>query len=1856
MSKKIVFTFGRFNPPTSGHFLLATKVKQEASRRGADHIIYGSSSQDAARNPLNPRQKLRFMKKVLRGFNVDINRSIANPYDVLEKLNKEGYDDVVMVVGADRVNEFRRGMKRYIGPNKLYKFKNFEVVSAGERDPDADDVTGMSASKMRAVAKEGNIAAFKLGVPSHVSTNDVSAFFKAVQTGMKIKPFIEESWFDYDEFMEFLEEEKGSCVAKNMLKKFDMSGEGIDIPAVNNRVWGTEGIKKSAKKKKVKVEEETELNELTIQARRKMAMSAKRTAKRRARKRKMKEKRKKSGTEIKKKAQKSAISKIRNKMIKGVNWNDLSYSQREKIGERLKKKKGAIQKLAKRLLPATQKAEQERLKKVRARMTTNDPAKAVEKFENVDYDFEMEVLSESARMQKAEQVRIAKQRERDRGTGAETPQERNTAEKKAERKVQGSGKLTWKDVAIVKNTASGNISFIKSPNPARHDPVTGGEKGKASIEVGRKAAKGKFGTFKPNKYSRELLGTSVGGEDEETTNGASSDEQGTNGVQGFAQRNGDVEVPLTDAQKRTQTNVDKAEEFRSKTDAGMAQDEWDQYQQGKEVELDQVTMQNYATDMGQKMGIAAKPPTAKQAKKLVSTKDGQFEDWHAAVDVESAMVAVGNGCHLKETGEEMKKCLSDSDISDGDIKKLAQSPTLIPAAMRLWDRVGMQLPEGMVWQHTGKGLGEVALSPTYDTAGAKNKTPKTDLRACDPKTGKCMNLSMKMGKGQLMSGQAGESIGTFRVVLDRMRGCKGRTIDSDGKMNGVACTRKLGKGDKELIKDMEQVIKDIEDVFIKTKVSEGMGPIGWWLGKGIGGQKPSWWYRTGPGRPGMDISWEDAQGKDPNDHPEWFIEDRKELEKNMAIIQKADKAMDDIQDKLGRIYGKGKFGQEMKEHVMYEAMTGCGKFCDGCCGVDICKECQSIHAATHIIVGNKDGTGGMIKEIEPPGSKMLREMSVNTTVDVRFKTTSGVKSAQGWFKEMEPGIFEKIKFQTKAEQKAGVKQKKLTAPEHERLLELIGYTGQTLPKGKTHWDKLTKKQQLKILRKAEVKLGTYNINSVHGMGSEFKGGGVGKIFDEVQPKFRTFLEHSGDKENGGEYGLKDAMDWVGHDPGRLAEFLGLEPTIDANHESYGDVFEPEETSGKSNTVTIDGKTKTIPIAKDDEYRDYQAEREEGQEDMTPEQFRQDNVNENTNKKNVRRKLQTFAIHESGRADNERVSYEFKDSSTHGLGSFSTREINENEQVALYYLNLLNENENAPQYQRTDFCRFTNHSQHIPNVVLEENEDGNFYTYATRDIQEGEEILIDYFLVFESILPAIKEEGEVIPEVLRWTAGYDGLEIPPDDFGDLRDELQYFAEINEAVDIVTGELDETSLAKMSQALGARQMRNHIATQKRRAIVATRNEPKVKVGKYDTSNILVFKGRGRAKPKVNYSKKELEKTEKRIVARMRKLGADKIRVTPTETGGEIREPKSPHILQFARAHMAAGAKREAKKQGLGEGLRNIVRDKIDDFKFYHSPLQTKIRKEKKEKKKRGKKYNKMVGIKSEEVQLDKDTELEESYNEKGLLKKGLTHAIYSKGPSGQIHFTHRRKKFADFKAKMYTDAIQFNQKDHPGFGVMIVPHGTPNGKSVHKDHEKYYGKADESVELEERKYYRGDIVRGRRGNHADQEYVVHSGNSEENPNSMTVKIDNKKVKVSPHNFNSTGRRKYFPGPKLKEGAGDASASASETDANRAAYLKQYGAKPEQRERRSARTNARNKLIRRGRASVGDGKDLDHKDGNPLNNSPNNLRMVNKSFNRGRDNNKWRKKTNEEHGAGEIGTKKLLKRYIKDTPFMKILKNRK
>ena len=83
--KKMVFTFGRFNPPTTGHLLLANKVKAEARSRGAEHKIYGSGTQDKKKNPLSPTDKFLFMKKVLKGFDVVVNKKYSTIFSILQK-------------------------------------------------------------------------------------------------------------------------------------------------------------------------------------------------------------------------------------------------------------------------------------------------------------------------------------------------------------------------------------------------------------------------------------------------------------------------------------------------------------------------------------------------------------------------------------------------------------------------------------------------------------------------------------------------------------------------------------------------------------------------------------------------------------------------------------------------------------------------------------------------------------------------------------------------------------------------------------------------------------------------------------------------------------------------------------------------------------------------------------------------------------------------------------------------------------------------------------------------------------------------------------------------------------------------------------------------------------------------------------------------------------------------------------------------------------------------------------------------------------------------------------------------------------------------------------------------------------------------------------------------------------------------------------------------------------------------------------------------------------------------------------------------------------------------------------------
>ena len=184
-SDTVTVAFGRFNPPTIGHEKLMKAADKVAM--GGPLKIYPSRTQDAKKNPLDPDMKISFMKKLFPDFEENIinDGDMKSIFNVLIAADEEGYDNVNIVVGADRQAEFENLATKYNG--ELYNFKDIRVVSAGIRDADAEGVEGMSASKMRKAVVDGNFKAFKTGTPKNIKDDDVQSIFNAVRSGMKLK-------------------------------------------------------------------------------------------------------------------------------------------------------------------------------------------------------------------------------------------------------------------------------------------------------------------------------------------------------------------------------------------------------------------------------------------------------------------------------------------------------------------------------------------------------------------------------------------------------------------------------------------------------------------------------------------------------------------------------------------------------------------------------------------------------------------------------------------------------------------------------------------------------------------------------------------------------------------------------------------------------------------------------------------------------------------------------------------------------------------------------------------------------------------------------------------------------------------------------------------------------------------------------------------------------------------------------------------------------------------------------------------------------------------------------------------------------------------------------------------------------------------------------------------------------------------------------------------------------------------------------------------------------------------------------------------------------------------------------------
>jgi len=187
-TSKLVFAYGRFNPPTIGHAKLMREVMTQARKNGANNAVYASASTDKRKNPLDQKTKIKFMKKMFPQNKILPAGGTQRTFMEVLKFYDKMYGEIIMVAGSDRIAEFQRIADNYNG--KDYNYKSIKVVSSGERDPDAEGVEGMSASKMREMAKSNDFRTFKTGL-TNLSDRQSKKLFTAVKKGMGINEAVE---------------------------------------------------------------------------------------------------------------------------------------------------------------------------------------------------------------------------------------------------------------------------------------------------------------------------------------------------------------------------------------------------------------------------------------------------------------------------------------------------------------------------------------------------------------------------------------------------------------------------------------------------------------------------------------------------------------------------------------------------------------------------------------------------------------------------------------------------------------------------------------------------------------------------------------------------------------------------------------------------------------------------------------------------------------------------------------------------------------------------------------------------------------------------------------------------------------------------------------------------------------------------------------------------------------------------------------------------------------------------------------------------------------------------------------------------------------------------------------------------------------------------------------------------------------------------------------------------------------------------------------------------------------------------------------------------------------------------------
>ena len=234
--KHIVFSYGRMNPPTAGHSKVVDKVHSHAQKIGANHAVIVSHSQNNKTDPLHHEHKKEYLRHIHPEVNFE-HSTKEHPHFLaqLKKFHQEGHTHATMVVGSDRVKQFKALANKYNG--KEYNYKKIHILSAGQRDPDAEGVAGISGTKMRAHASGNDYKSFKAGLHPNHSDEHAKKLYKATRQGMNLQKE-EVGMLD---FQTFLKEDMEGMSQKSGDKRSTESGAGMTAQGVakyNRRTGG----------------------------------------------------------------------------------------------------------------------------------------------------------------------------------------------------------------------------------------------------------------------------------------------------------------------------------------------------------------------------------------------------------------------------------------------------------------------------------------------------------------------------------------------------------------------------------------------------------------------------------------------------------------------------------------------------------------------------------------------------------------------------------------------------------------------------------------------------------------------------------------------------------------------------------------------------------------------------------------------------------------------------------------------------------------------------------------------------------------------------------------------------------------------------------------------------------------------------------------------------------------------------------------------------------------------------------------------------------------------------------------------------------------------------------------------------------------------------------------------------------------------------------------------------------------------------------------------------------------------------------------------------------------------------------